>query len=179
VTTAPPFKARTYQPKDLEDCVALFDTMASDFRLPHEKKDLVRFLTGLPHTGLAVVLEDEMGRLMACGGLLFKSSEEASLCWGMVDPGWQGRGLGKALRLLRLSMVSDMPDIHRVSVTVSQHDEGFYRGLGFKPREVLPGGYAPGLDKHILFLEMDDAVRREVAKECAEMELCILKSPTQ
>jgi ribosomal protein S18 acetylase RimI-like enzyme len=175
VTKVPAFKARTYQSKDLEACVALFDTMASDFRLPHEKKDLVRFLTGLPHTGLAVVLEDDLGRVMACGGMLFKSSEEASLCWGMVDPGWQGRGLGKALRLLRLSMVSEMPDILRVSVTVSQHDESFYRGLGFMSREVVPGGYAPGLDKHILFLEMDEAVRRDVARECAEMELSILK----
>jgi len=176
VSSTPSFKARTYQAKDLEACVALFDTLSSDFRLPHEKKDLVRFLTGLPHTGLAVVLEDDLGRVMACGGMLFKSSEEASLGWGMVDPGWRGHGLGKVLRVLRLSMVCDMPDIKRVSITVSQHDENFYRTLGFKPREVVEGGYAPGLDRHTLVLELDGTVREEVAAECAKMKLTITKT---
>jgi N-acetylglutamate synthase-like GNAT family acetyltransferase len=169
------FKARTYQPKDLEDCMAIFEVNVTGFRLPLEKKDFVRFLTGLPHTGLALVLEERSGKIVACAGIQFKSAEEASLCWGMVDPLWHGKGLGDALRVMRFSLLADMPAIKRVSVTVSQNDAPFFSGLKFKTESVLPNGYAPGLDRYTLVREMDEAFRVEIGRDHENLGVSVLK----
>jgi predicted N-acetyltransferase YhbS len=169
------FHARTYQPKDLESCVAIFDANASGFRLPLEKKDFVRFLTCLPHSGLALVLEDHAGQVAACGGLQFKSAEEAALCWGMVDPQWHGKGMGEALRLMRFSLLSDMPAVKRVSVTVSQNDAPFFEKIGFRSEKVVPNGYSPGLHRHALVLELTEDFRALVTRQCANLGLSVQK----
>lgn len=170
------FRARTYRPADLEACVSIFERNASGFRLPLEKKDFVRFLTGLPHTGLALILEDHAGATAACAGIQFKDAEEAALCWGMVDPPWHGKGLGDALRLMRFSLLSDMPGVKRVSITVSQIDAAFFQGLGFKPQSIVPDGYAPGLHRHTLVRELDDDFRREVERDCGTLGLSFLNA---
>jgi ribosomal protein S18 acetylase RimI-like enzyme len=169
------FRARTYQPKDLEACVAIFDANASGFRLPLEKKDFVRFLTGLPHTGLALMLEDRSGATAACGGIQFRSADEAALCWGMVEPKWHGKGLGEALRLLRFSLLSEMPAVKRVSVTVSQNDASFFENLGFKVESIVPNGYSPGLHRHCLVLDLTEDFRSMVSRKCSGLGLSFQK----
>jgi len=169
------FRARTYQPKDLEACMAIFEANATGFRLPLEKKDFVRFLTGLPHTGLALVLEDRAGQVAACGGIQFRTAEEAALCWGMVDPQWHGKGLGEALRLIRFSLLSDMAAVKRVSVTVSQNDASFFENLGFRQESVVPNGYSPGLHRHCLVLDLTDDFRSSVSLQCSGLGLSFQK----
>lgn len=162
-------RARTYQPKDLDSCASIFDSNAADFRLPLEKKDFVRFLTGLPHTGLALVLEDRAGQTVACAGIQFRTVEEAALCWGMVEPGWHGKGLGEALRLLRFSLLSEMPAVKKISVTVSQNDAPFFENLGFKTENVVLNGYSTGLHRHRLSLDLTDDFRSTVSRQCASL----------
>jgi predicted N-acetyltransferase YhbS len=89
----------------------------------------------------------------------------------MVDPAWHGKGLGEALRLMRFSLLADMPAVKRVTVTVSQNDAAFFAGLGFQRREVVANGYAPGLDRHLLVRDMDEGFRAETARDREDLGL--------
>jgi N-acetylglutamate synthase-like GNAT family acetyltransferase len=124
---------------------------------------------------LALILEDRAGQTAACGGIQFRTTDEAALCWGMVDPQWHGKGLGEALRLIRFSLLSEMAGVKRVSVTVSQNDASFFENLGFKSESVVPNGYSPGLHRHCLVLDLTENFRAMVSRQCSGLGLTFQK----
>ena len=121
------------------------------------------------------MLEDKTGQTIACAGIQFRTAEEAVLCWGMVNPSWHGKGLGEALRALRFSLLSEMPPVKKISVTVSQNDAPFFKNLGFKTESVVPNGYSVGLHRHSLSLELTDVFRSRVSRQCASLGLSFQK----
>ena len=72
------------------------------------------------------------GSIVACGGLSRRGDGSAGFCWGMVQRALHRQGLGRELALARLRQAEADPSIKRITLSTSQHTQGFYAGLGFR-----------------------------------------------
>lgn len=158
----PKLKHRAYRSLDKGACIRIFESNAPRFILPHERTDFAEFLDGLPHTGYYLVLEDEAGEIAACGGFSIRQEGEATLCWGMVDGKYQGLGIGGLLRLLRLQLLCEIPNLKKVKLSTSQKDAPFFETYGFKILETAPNGYGPGLHKIDMELMIDEMTQEAI-----------------
>lgn len=137
---------RGYSRDDLQDCLAVFDSNVPAFFRQHEREEFRAFMQALP--GPYFVLVNSEGEVVGCGGYAVVAEDErADLCWGMVRADLHGDGLGKLLTETRLRDAAADPRVKTVSINTSQHTAGFYERLGFHTLEVIPDGYAPGLDR--------------------------------
>ena len=146
--------ARPYEPKDREACLALFDSNVPRFFDPSERPVFEAFLDQLdwPYQ----VIERD-GRIVACGGHAVEpDGRTVSLCWGMVEAGLHGQGLGRRLTEARLAAARAVPGATSVRLDTGVHTTGFYERFGFVVETVLPDGYAPGSDRHDMRLRLRD-----------------------
>ena len=148
-----PILARAYAPADRDACLALFDGNVPRFFDAGERSDFERFLGGTALASPYQLLLRE-GRIVACGGFLIETGEEAHLCWGMVDRALQGQGLGARLTEARLAAARATPGVRRVRLDTSQHTQSFYARFGFQVVSVTPDGYGPGLDRWDMVLDL-------------------------
>jgi len=141
-----PVRLRDYAPDDLDGCLRVFDSnVPRHFRDP-EREEFRSFLAELP--GPYIVLTSTRGEILGCGGYAIVSEERrADLCWGMVREDLHGTGLGRTLTTERLERAAADPAVSVVALNTSQHTRGFYEKLGFRTIEIVPDGYAPGLDR--------------------------------
>ncbi len=150
-------RARTFEPADLEACLAVFDTNVPKFFTVEEREEFKAFLEALP--GPYLVLTDREGEVLGCGGYAFSDENgTADLCWGMVRQELHGTGLGRRLTELRIERSRQDPRVTAFALHTSQHTAGFYERLGFEVLRVTEDAYAPGLHRYDMRLDlrMDD-----------------------
>lgn len=139
-------RVRDFRLEDLEGCLRVFDSNVPRFFRDHEREEFETFLKALP--GPYSVLETREGELVGCGGYaVVPQDQRADLCWGMVRADLHGRGLGRLLTETRLRGAAANPLVRTIAIHTSQHTRGFYEGMGFRMVELLPDGYAPGLHR--------------------------------
>ena len=147
---------RAYRPGDRNACLAVFDSNVPDFFVPSERDEFAAFLDDLP--GPYLVLADPAGAVVGCGGWAVEEGAlHADLCWGMVHRDRHGEGLGRRLAEARIDAVRESGGVASVRLHTSQHTTGFYERLGFELAGVEDDGYAPGLHRCDLRLELDVA----------------------
>ncbi len=106
-----------------------------------------------PVDGLYFVAE-HVGQIIACGGVYMNAAENAAgLAWGMVDPDFQGQGIGRRLTQFRVSVLKSNYSQYDLLVSTSQHTVGFYEQMGYRTVKVIPNGFAEGLDKYEMIME--------------------------
>ena len=142
---------RPFRPADLDACLRLFDGNTPEFFAPNERDEFVAFLRAIGPWPYLV--GEEHGQVVACGGFEVVGNT-ASLTFGMVDRARQGRGIGQSLTRARLEALRLSPGVERVAIETSQHSAGFYDRLGFRVTAVTPDGFAPGLDRWIMVMEL-------------------------
>lgn len=144
---------RDYAPADREKCLAVFDSNVPRYFRPHERPEFEAFLGALP--GPYFVIEDDDGEVIGCGGYAFAREDgTADLCWGMVHRAHHGQGFGRLLLRERMARLTADPRATGVNLHTSQHTRGFYENLGFAIRQVVADGYAPGLDRVDMRLDL-------------------------
>lgn len=144
--------ARPYVAADRAACLALFDSNAPRFFDPSERAGFEQFLDEMrwPYQ----VIERE-GRVVACGGHAVEpDGRTVSLCWGMVEQGLHGQGLGRRLTEARLAAARAEPGVTAVRLDTGQHTTGFYEKFGFVIERVVRDGYAPGSDRFDMRLDL-------------------------
>jgi GNAT superfamily N-acetyltransferase len=144
--------ARPYEPIDREACLALFDSNSPRFFDPSERPGFEAFLDQLawPYQ----VIERD-GRIVACGGHAVEpDGRTVSLCWGMVEAGLHGQGLGRRLTEARLAAARAVPGATSVRLDTGALTTGFYERFGFVVETVQSDGYAPGSDRHDMRLTL-------------------------
>jgi GNAT superfamily N-acetyltransferase len=148
-------KVRGYGVGDREGCLGVFDSnVPDDFRV-EERGGFEAFLDDLP--GPYWVMEDEAGRVVGCGGYAVEADgRTATLCWGMVERGRQGEGLGRRLLERRIAEAVADPAIDRLALHTSHRVRGFFERLGFRATGATQDGIAPGLHA----VDMERAVER-------------------
>jgi ribosomal protein S18 acetylase RimI-like enzyme len=144
---------REYCATDRDSCLAVFDSNVPSSFLDHERPLFAAYLDDLP--GPYLVLEDRDGKVVACGGYAVgRGTASADLCWGMVRLERQGLGLGRLLTELRIRRIREDPALSEVAMNTSQHTRAFYERLGFVTERVTTDGFAPGLDRCDMRLDL-------------------------
>lgn len=144
---------REYHATDLAAALAIFDSNIPDFFTAGERDAFEDFLLNLPGPYFVVECVD---KVVACGGYaLVPDEHRADLCWGMVDRRVHGQGIGRFLTELRLEAARRDPRVRRVILNTSQHTRAFYEKLGFVTESVTRDGFAPGLDRCDMLLQLE------------------------
>lgn len=91
------------------------------------------------------------GNIVACGGVFLEDNGlEAGLSWGMVHMDQHKSGIGRMLTEYRIDLLKGVYPGKIYKVDTSQHTAGFYLKRGFETMEVIPDGFAKGLDKYVM-----------------------------
>jgi len=142
--------ARPYDTADREACLALFDSNTPRFFDPSERADFERFLDEM-RWPYQVIARD--GRVVACGGHAMEADgKTVAMCWGMVEQGLHGQGLGRRLTEARLAAARAEPGATGARLNTGTLTTGFYERFGFVVERVVKDGYAPGSDQHDMTL---------------------------
>ncbi|WP_414577758.1 GNAT family N-acetyltransferase [Stenotrophomonas sp. FR024] len=136
---------RLYRPADASACLSIFDSNVPTYFAPEERSDFERFLREQAMDCAFQVIERDH-RIVACGGLSRRGDGSAGFCWGMVARALHPPGLGREQALARLRQAEVDPSINRVTLSTSQHTQGFYSGLGFQVTRVVRDGHGAGID---------------------------------
>lgn len=145
-------RIRTYEPRDREGCLSVCRSAVPHFIAPHEVGLFEAFLSKLP--GDYLVIESD-GRIIACGGYAIEPEKRtATLCWGLVEVARHGGGVGRLLLQTRLDAIRRTPDVDAVELGTSQHTAGFFKRFGFELVRITADGFAPGLDRHDMRLDL-------------------------
>ncbi|KQQ36309.1 hypothetical protein ASF61_07280 [Duganella sp. Leaf126] len=145
---------RPYTPSDLAACLSIFDGNTPEFFSPCEREEFEVFLTTHAVAWNFQVIERD-GKLVACGGhALDLRTGCANFCWGMVEQGLHGTGLGTMLTVARLTAIRDTAGVVSVCLDTSQHTQGFYAHFGFRHARTVVDGYGPGLDRWEMVLDL-------------------------
>ena len=147
--------SRTYRPEDMAGCLALFDSNVPLFFDESEREGFVGFLNDQALRWPYQVIERD-GRIVGCGGhAVDADGGSVTLCWGMVDKGLHGQGLGRVLTEARIAAARATPGVLRVRLCTSQHTQGFYARFGFAAEKITPDGFAPGIDRWDMALTLE------------------------
>jgi predicted GNAT family N-acyltransferase len=140
-----PGKARAIRHEDVPACVELMRGNVPRYFTAQELAEFADRLT--TRTSPFFAIEDG-GEIVACGGYRVDEARgEAGLNWGMVKRDLHRRGLGSLLLTERLAMIAREPHVRAVVLDTSQHSRAFYERHGFRAVAETADGYAPGLDR--------------------------------
>jgi ribosomal protein S18 acetylase RimI-like enzyme len=155
------WKQRAYEPSDKEACLHIFISNTPEYFLDNERQDFANYLE--EHAEGYLVVESEMGNVVACGGYVIGlDGGAASLCWGMVHKDWQGKGLGGFLLSNRLSTLARIPQMKLIRMDTSQYSVEFFAKKGFKTYRITQNYYGPSLHRYEMYLILDDEKIREI-----------------
>lgn len=144
---------RPYKKEDLPAALELFRKNTPEYFAPSEEVDFVEYLDQLLEDYF--VLEDA-GRLVGCGGInYFEDEKEARISWDMVDPEFQGKGIGRKLVEHRLSVIKNKEKFERIRVRTSQLAYAFYQKFGFELEGIEKDFWAPGLDLYQMSMKIN------------------------
>jgi ribosomal protein S18 acetylase RimI-like enzyme len=162
---------RLYTRADKEACLSLIEDNTPTFFAPHERDEFAIFLDdpGDPYW----VVEDETGAVIGCSGYwITADTPVAMITWTMVARDWHGRGVGRWLLLTCLHHLCQVQTVQAVWLETSQHVTGFYERVGgFRVKEIVENGFAPGLHKIRMDRTLDPAGCAALAQQWAALRV--------
>lgn len=142
-------KILKYTPLFKESCIEIFKGNMPKFFAAEELQQFIDFLDHDIEDNYYVVEKD--GDVVACGGIFLEDDGiEAGLSWGMVQVDQHKTGIGKMLTEYRIELLKKVYPGKIYKVDTSQHTAGFYLKRGFETTEVIPDGFAKGIDKYVM-----------------------------
>jgi predicted GNAT family N-acyltransferase len=136
---------RPYSQADQEAVIAIFRSNIPKYFTSGEEQGLVNFLSDDVRDYYVIEIN---GEVVGAGGIGLNEQEPltVSLCWGMVRQDHLGTGLGKALTQMRINIARERFDGAPLSISTSQHTQGFYEKFGFELTRHEVDGFSPGID---------------------------------
>ena len=141
----------TYNPSFKMACIAAFESNLPKFFATDELRLFENYLERVAHSSYFLVIENE--KLLACGGIYFdKRSDIGALAWGMVHATYHRQGIGRSLFNYRIAQLQEKYPNKVCQIETSQHSATFYQKMGFVVKEIVPNGFAVGIDKYMMDL---------------------------
>lgn len=134
---------RPYTPADREACLELFDANCPGFFAPNERNDYADFLDAEPKGYEACIVGD---RLAGAFGLIAGSAQRMHLNWILLDPKFQGLGIGSAI-MDRIATVAVASGIHVVDIAASHKSAPFFAKFGAVATATTHDGWGPGMHR--------------------------------
>lgn len=146
-------KARPYEPTDIDAVIAIFRSNIPKYFTPDEETGLRNFLND--ERGEDYYVFEIDGKIVGAGGIAYNdlANPTVSLCWGMVNNGHIGTGLGKQMTQFRVDLAAEKYPGLPLTISTSQHTEGFYNRFGFRTTEHIKDGFGLGIDNCKMRLE--------------------------
>jgi GNAT superfamily N-acetyltransferase len=130
---------RRFDRRDLPQCLELY-ALNEPGRFPMGVKP--QYEKSLTEGHAYHLVTDDSGQIVATGGVAYLHREDrVCLCFGLVHPGHQGRGIGTALLMARLAMLKPRRFTYDVFIFAVEASLPFYRRFGFSD-------YLPWRDPH-------------------------------
>lgn len=111
------------------------------------QEEEAHFISYLKNESKYYYLFEQRGKILGCGGFNFlKNENNARISWDMIDPQFQGKGIGRALVEYRISEIKKIDTKIDIQVRTSQLVFSFYEKQGFQLEEIIKDFWAPGYD---------------------------------
>jgi ribosomal protein S18 acetylase RimI-like enzyme len=124
-----PVTFRRFTSQDLPRCLELY-ALNEPGRFP--KGVAEQYEASLVQGSSYYLVAEHDRRVIASGGLSYHARPDiAVLCFGLVHPSQQGKGIGTALLLARLALLNPNRPRYHVFVFAVKGSIGFYRRFGF------------------------------------------------
>ncbi len=142
---------RPYSPADLASCLRLFDANCPVAFAPNEREDYVHFLASPRGPYDVAVVGDE---IVGAAGLERDGVDGLAIRWILVDPAWQGHGLGRAL-MTHLMAEAERRGVRRLAIATSHKSAAFFARFGAVALETTVDGWGPGMHRIDMVLRLE------------------------
>jgi N-acetylglutamate synthase-like GNAT family acetyltransferase len=130
---------RRFVAADLPQCMELY-ALNEPGRFPIGVSE--SYKKSLTEQASYYLVAEREGQIIASGGLSYwKRQDFAILCFGLVRPSHQGKGIGTALVLARLALLNPKRPEYHVLIFAVEKSVQFYQRFGFR-------GFLPWQDLH-------------------------------
>ena len=134
---------RPYTHTDREACLELFDENCPEFFAPNERDDYANFLDAEPEGYEACIVGD---RIAGAFGLIAGNARRMHLNWILLDPKFQGRGIGSAI-MDRVATLATVAGAHVVDIAASHKSAPFFAKFGAVATATTQDGWGPGMHR--------------------------------
>lgn len=131
---------RPYTDSDRDRCLAIFDANCPEFFAPNERDDYADFLNGPTEAYEVCLLGDEVAGAF---GLFGEPGKERGLSWILLDPGFQGGGVGSQI-MSRILQAGKGCLIH---IGASHKSAPFFERFGAVTVQTFDDGWGPGMHR--------------------------------
>lgn len=150
------FEIRAFESTDFDGVLNIFRNNVPQYFSADEEKDLVQYLQTEIEDYFVVQYQDQ---IVGAGGMNYsKDKSQGHFSWAMVDPLFQGKGIGKLILQHRLNILLSQPNIKMIYVRTSQLVYKFYEKHGFHLTKTIKDYWAPGFDLYDMHYVFNDPV---------------------
>ena len=146
---------RPYSPEDKPALLAILQQNIPQYFHPSEVNDYEEYLE--KHLEDYFVAE-ENGKVVGAGGINYFPEEKlARLSWDIIDPDFQGQGIGKELTRHRINEIKSNAALTRIVVRTTQLVYRFYERMGFRLERTEKDFWAEGYGLYQMCMSLPDS----------------------
>lgn len=139
-------RIRKYHISDKPELMEILQMNTPQYFAETEIKDFDHYLDSAIEQYFVIEIND---KIVGSGGINFeKASKTGKLSWDIINPNFQGKGLGTDLLKHRIALLHSMPDVEKITVRTSQFAFQFYEKNGFVLEETQKDFWAKGFDMY-------------------------------
>lgn len=135
---------REYSNKDKAGLIDLLRKNTPEYFDFSEETDFVNYLENEVEY---YFVYEENSQIIGAGGInYFQKERLARISWDMIDPNYQGKGIGSKLVRHRIDYLNKNPNIEFIVVRTTQLVYKFYEKMGFELEKIEKDFWAKNYD---------------------------------